>query len=243
MSAVRHTNDENANKRVWAGTRCGNVTANRICSAVDCANLCRTRFPLPNGILRNKRQNKRDTRDSLRPPILYLLLAAISDYSVRLDPMDTTVSRSCRLSPADPIYFPLGLTAKEQHLLIAPDTQDVSIGDTDGILRAGRGGGGGGDGENAVRRDRRKRKSGIPTCREDICVMKYPGDTAWPFSSTPGNTGKSKFHGNFHAFPVIFNSLLLFQLSDSFILVSPWFENLPTTLLERHSAKRFLFLL
>lgn len=79
------------------------------------------------------------------------LLAAISDYSVRLDPMDTTVSRSCRLSPADPIYFPLGLTAKEQHLLIAPDTQHVSIGDTDGILRAGRGGGEG-EGEGATAR-------------------------------------------------------------------------------------------
>lgn len=26
------------------------------------------------------------------------------------------------------------------------------------------------------RRDKRKRKSGIPGCREDICVMKYPGD-------------------------------------------------------------------
>lgn len=142
-------------------------------------------------------------------PILYLLLL-ISDYSVRLDPMDTTVSPSCCLSAADPMYFPLGLTAKEQHLLIAPDTQDVSIGDTEGILRAGRGGGGGrgGDGENGVRRDRRKRKSGIPTCREDICVMKYPGDTAWPFSSTPGNTGKSKFHGYFHAFRVIFSVTL-----------------------------------
>lgn len=205
-------------------TRCGNVTANRICSAVDCANLCRTRFPLPNRILRNK-QNKRHARDSLPPPILYLLyllysLFVISDYpvrlsvrlSVRLDPMDTTVSRCCCLSPADPIYFPLGLTAKEKHLLIAPDTQRVSIGDTEGILRAGgagRGrGGGGGDGENAVRRDRRKRKSGIPTCREDICVMKYPGDTAWPFSSTPGNAGKSKFRGYFHAFRVIFNVTL-----------------------------------
>lgn len=28
--------------------------------------------------------------------------------------------------------------------------------------------------KGAVRRDRRKRKSGIPGCREDICVMKYP---------------------------------------------------------------------
>jgi len=27
------------------------------------------------------------------------------------------------------------------------------------------------------RRDKRKRKSGIPGCREDICVMKYPRDT------------------------------------------------------------------
>lgn len=60
------------------------------------------------------------------------------------------------------------------------------------------------EGENVVRRDRRKRKSGIPTCREDICVMKYPGDTAWLFSSTPGNAGKSKFHEYFHTFGVIF---------------------------------------
>lgn len=75
QSAVRHTNDENANKRVWAGTRCGNVTANRICSAVDCANLCRTRFPLPNRIPRNK-QNKRHARFSstTRYFTCYLLL-------------------------------------------------------------------------------------------------------------------------------------------------------------------------
>lgn len=197
QSAVRHTNDENANKRVWAGTRCGNVTANRICSAVDCANLCRTRFPLPNRILRNK-QNKRHARFSSTTDTLlattYYRLLGYTRYLIGSGP---------------DIFSPRSDSKGGAHLSIAPDTQDVSISDTEGILRArGRGTGDADDGENAVRRDRRKRKSGIPTCREDICVMKYPGDTAWPFSSTPGNAGKSKFHGYFHAFRVIFNVTL-----------------------------------
>lgn len=34
-----------------------------------------------------------------------------------------------------------------------------------------------GERERRSRRDKRKRKSGIPGCREDICVMKYPRDT------------------------------------------------------------------
>lgn len=102
------------------------------------------------------------------------------------------------------IYFSLGPRAKEKHLLIAPDTQDVSISDTEGDFKRGN--------ENVVRRDRRKRKSGIPTCREDICVMKYPGDTAWLFSSTPGNAGKSKFHEYFHAFGIIFPVFLFIYI-------------------------------
>lgn len=60
----------------------------------------------------------------------------VYSYKAGFDAMDSLALLF--RSGAERIYFSLGLRAKEKHLLIAPDTQDVSISDTEGILRGER---------------------------------------------------------------------------------------------------------
>lgn len=131
-------------------------------------------------------------------------------------------------SGAERIYFSLGLRAKEKHLLIAPDTQDVSISDTEGILRGER------ERRSSGQAKKEKRNSNMPgryLCHEiprrhSVAVFVY----SWQCREKQIPRVFSRIWNNF--FDVSF--------CISFTPVSRLFVIVPISLHKCHTAKRIV---